>query len=282
MAIDLLGEDGMKTIGLYWQALFLIVLLVPLQSQADAPSFRISDATPVGSWVEREHTTVDHKNKTTVSILRQKMLEKVRIEGKDYVWIETESTNYKVSKKDKRKQQGETAVVKALVEKDALDGDPANLANNLTGFGKEIIFQTGKGQPMRMREGGTMAGMVMSSLGIKVDYQFASAGSDKVTTPAGEFKAEKFTGTGSVETRILIKKISVQSESEFWMTPELPFGFAKMVSRDTVNGKLQTTEGHVTAFGRSGATSAIVGEPSDFMGGEGGFNFKDLVPGGGS
>ncbi len=50
-------------------------------------------------------------------------LEKVNIEGKTYFWVETESTNYKITKKGERKKQGDTAIVKALVEQEALDGD---------------------------------------------------------------------------------------------------------------------------------------------------------------
>ena len=116
---------------------------------------------------------------------------------------------------------------------------------------------------------------------MQVDYQFASAGMEAVEIPAGEFKAEKFTGTGSAETRILMQKVSVRSESEYWMTPEIPFGFARMVSSDTVNGKPQRSEAHVTSFGMSGGESRLSGEPVDFMGGGQGFNLNELMPGSG-
>ena len=171
--------------------------------------------------------------------------------------------------------------MKALIAESALNGDPANLASNLTGYGKEIIIQTGDAQPMRIREGGMFGGMMMQALGIQIDYQFTKLGNEKVETPAGEFKAEKFAGTGSAEGRILLQKISVQSESEIWMTPDVPFGFARSVSTETVNGKPGSSQSQVTSYGMDGGVSKITGEPMDFMGGQGGgMNFKDLMPGG--
>lgn len=247
--------------------LAVLFVAIPLPVLADAPSFSITATTPVGSWAEREDRRVDHKGRETISIMRQTMVDKAEVDGETHYWVETETATYKVNKKGARKQQGEPAIVKALIAKSALDGDPANLMKNLTGVGKEIIFQTGNAQPMRIREGGMMGGMMMQALGIQVDYQFQGMGDEKVTTPAGEFKAEKFVGTGSVESRILLQKISVQSESEFWMTPDIPFGFARMASKETVNGKPQSSQSQVTSFGMSGGVSKITGEPMDFMGG---------------
>ncbi|MBT8132799.1 MAG: hypothetical protein KJO35_11055 [Gammaproteobacteria bacterium] len=257
-------------------------LAIPTLAYSDAPSFNVTSTTPVGSWVEREQRTVDHRNRETVSIIRQTMVESEQRDGELHYWIETESTNYKVKKKGVRKQQGDTAIVKVLVPASTLDGDPANLVNNLSGFGKEIIFQNGSQQPMRMREGGTMADLMLKALGVKVDYTFESLGRESVNIPAGEFRAEKFAGSGSVETRMLLKKITVESQSEVWLTPDIPFGFARMVSNDLVNGKSQTSQAEVTQFGTSGGVSKIVGEPVDFMGEQTmpGINLKDLMPGG--
>ena len=265
-----------------WFAAVFIFALTPVPAMSDAPTFRISDVTPVGSWAEREQRTVNHKKKETLSVMRQTLVGKEDRDGETHYWVETEATNYKITKKGEKKKQGQTTIIKALIAGSMFDADPANISNNLTGFGKEIIFQTGNEQPMRMKEGGTMADFMMKALGVKVDYTFTSAGNDTVEIPAGTFNAQKFTGTGSVDTRILIQKISIRSESEFWMTPELPFGFAHMISKETVNKKPQSSEASVTSYGMSGGTSKITQEPVDFMGGgdQKGIKFKDLIPGG--
>ncbi len=263
-----------------WHLLILVCIAVPLSALSDTPSFKVTATTPVGSWVEREQHTVDHKNRETVSVMRQTMVDRTEIDGETYYWVETVATNYKVNRKGDRRKQGDPAIVKALIAQSALDGDPANIANNLAGYGKEIIFQSGSSQPMRIREGGMMGGMMMQALGIKVDYQFRRLGAEKVDTPAGQFEAEKFAGSGNTEAQILFQRISVQSESEIWMTPDIPFGFARMVSKETVNGKPQSSQAQATSYGMEGGVSQITGEPMDFMGGQdGGLNLKDLMPG---
>ncbi len=250
-----------------WPMLCLGLLALSQAVQADAPSFSVTGATPVGSWAEREERRVDHKGRETITILRQAMVDKTELNGETHYWVESETVSYKIDRKGKRKQQGEPTIVKVLIAESAINGDPANLASNLTGFGKEIIMQTGDGQPMRIREGGMLGGMMMKALGIQIDYEFTKLGDEKVETPAGEFDAEKFAGTGSAEGRILIKKISVQSDSEIWMTPDLPFGFARSVSKETVNGKPESSETTVTSYGMHGGVSKITGEPMDFLGG---------------
>ena len=272
-----------------WPAIALTCLLVPLPALSDGPSFRISDITPAGSWVEREQRTVDHKNRETVATMRQTMLGKEPCGDETCYRVESVTNTYKIKKNGEMKQQGEQAIVQTLIAESVFNADPANAMNNLSGFGKEIIFQTGEGQPMRIEEGGTLAGFMMQALGVKADYTFTSAGKESVETPAGTFRAEKFNGTGSVDTRILIQKISIRSESEFWMSPDVPFGFAKMVSKDLVNNKPQSTEAYVKNFELSGGETLITGEPVDFMGGgdqpageqesKPKFKFKDLIPG---
>lgn len=259
----------------------MLLLAAAAPAGADRPSFNVTEVTPVGSWAEREQVTVNQRGRKSVTVMRQKMLQKTQVEGETHYWVETEVDNYKVSKKGQRKRQGDAVVMKVLLPASALNGDPGNILNNLGGYGKEIIMQAGDAQPMRIREGGMMAGMMLKAMGVKVEYQFASAGNEKVTVPAGEFKAEKFTGSGSVETRVLMSKMSVQSDSQFWLSRDVPFGMVKMSSVETVNGKPQTTEAHLAAYGNSGATSAISGEPMDMFGGpDGGLNLQDLIPGG--
>ena len=272
----------MKTTRSLWPLILLVFPVLPVPVLADAPSFNVTAVTPVGSWAEREERKVDHKNRETVTVLRQTMVDKEDRDGETCYWVESETTSYKINKKGNRKQQGDPAIVKVLIAESALNGDPANLASNLTGFGKEIILQTGDAQPMRIREGGALGGMMMQALGIQIDFQFTKLGDEKVETPAGEFKAEKFSGTGSAEGRVLFQKISVQSESEIWMTPAVPFGFASSVSKEMVNGKPSSSQAQVTSFGMEGGVSKITGEPMDFMGGQdGGMNLKDLMPGSG-
>ena len=243
-----------------------LALLPPMAPAGAGEWFDVLAVTPVGSWQLRETITTDHKGKKRVSVLRTSLIDAEKRGGEPYVWIETEVTNYKLKKKGERKKDGDTAVVKVLVKESALRGDPANIVNNLSGLGEEIIFQSGKNKPMKLSGGGAMAQGMMKALGTKVTFDFQEVGEEKVEIPAGNFVCTRVTGTGSAETKVLIKKIKVESESEMWLSAKVPFGLVKSLEQSKVNGKPQSGETVLLEYGDSGAVSKITEEPTSMPG----------------
>jgi len=149
----------------------------------------------------------------------------------------------------------------------ALRSDPANAINNLSGFGKEIIIQTGDAQPMRMNEGGLFAQTMMQGLGVEVKYDFQPAGTEKVTVPGGSFQATKIKGSGSVNTKIMMKRIVVENRSTLWLSKKVPFGTIRTVTEGTMNGKPTRSEDVLLEYGTSGAQTLITQEPLSMPGG---------------
>lgn len=237
-----------------------IVCMLAISAEVSAASFIAFEAsTPEGSWVVSEVTTTDDKGKQTVTVTRQKFLGSEQRDGQTYYWLETEMDSFKV-KKGERKADGDHIVMKVLVSKEAMNSDPANVINNMQGFGKEIIMQTGDSQPMKISEGGMLAGTMMKSMGIEVNYQFKEEGTETVETNVGQFKAKRVTGSGSTSTKILFKTIEVQSKSVVWISEKVPFGIVKSENTDIVNGKEQHSKTALIEYGKSGAVTAITGE----------------------
>lgn len=243
-------------------AVYRILILVMLSVSANAvaePFFDFSASTPEGGWALREVTTTDHKGRQTVLVIKQKYLGSEQREGQAYYWLESEMDSYKL-KKGQRKREGEHTVVKALVPQTAMSSDPANVLNNLQGFGQEIILQTGDSQPLLITGGGKLAGVALKSMGVKVNYQFTVEGTETINTAAGTFKAKRVTGTGNTSAKILFKKIEMQSQSVLWISEEVPFGIVQSESTDIINGKEQRSKTVLLDYGRSGAKTAITGE----------------------
>ncbi|NND80965.1 MAG: hypothetical protein HKN50_00920 [Gammaproteobacteria bacterium] len=241
--------------------LLLALAVSPVQSAS--LDFDLLAATPVGSWQEREETTVNQKGKKTVTIMRSSLLGKEQRNDKPYYWIEMAMESFKVSKKGKRKKTGDRVVIKTLVSEASLTGDPGNVLTNLRGFGEEIIMQSGKEQPMRMSGNGGLFAGVMQATGTEVNYDFSTLGTETVSTSAGEFEALRINGTGSAETKVVFRKIKVESESTAWMSDQVPFGIVKAEGTSTLNGKPSKHSSELLDFGLSGASSEISGEPRD-------------------
>ena len=238
----------------------LAVCILGISTQASAESyFDFSASTPKGSWALREITTTDHKGKQTVAVVRQKYLGSEQRQGQTYYWLETEMDNYKL-KKGKRKPEGEHTVLKVLVSEEAMNSDPANVVNNLQGFGKEIIMQSGDSPPMMMSEGGMLAGTLMKSMGIEINYKFTVEGKETIDTAAGDFKAKRVAGVGSTTSKIFFKKMEMKSQSVMWVSDKVPFGIVKSESTDTVNGKESQSQTLLLEYAKSGAVTAITGE----------------------
>jgi len=167
--------------------------------------------------------------------------------------------NYKL-KKGKRKREGEHMVIKILVSKKAMSSDPANVINNLQGFGQEIIMQTGDNQPMLISGGGKLAGLMLKAMGIKTNYKFTEKDPESIETKAGNFKARRVLGEGSTSSKVLFKKIKIESQSVMWISEQVPFGIVQSESTDLINGKEQHTQTALTDYAKSGAVTAISGE----------------------
>ncbi len=239
----------------------LLICILGFSANAWAESFFDFDAsTPRGSWAVREIMTTDHKGRRSVSIIRQKFLGSEQRQGQTHYWLETEMDNYKLKKKGKRKRDGEHTVMKVLVSKEAMRSDPANVVNNLQGFGQEIIMQTGDSQPMRISGGGMLAGAALQAMGIEINYKFTVEGAETVDTAAGQFKARRVAGLGSSSGKVLFKKIEIKSQSLMWISEKVPFGIVKGESTDLINGKEQHSQTVLIEYGRSGAMTAISGE----------------------
>ncbi len=234
-------------------------LLLAAASPAAAADFDLLAHTPVGSWQVREEVRTDHKGKQSVTVVKTKMLEQT---GSDY-WMEVETQAYKVKGNGDRKANGPPAVLKVLVEQDALKADANNVLRNLTGIGKEIIMQTGDAQPMRVREGGMLASAMMESFGAQLSFSFAQTGEESVQVPAGTFSAKTFEGEASADFKIMLSRVQVQSETQTWYSTEVPFGTVKSVTDATVNGKPEHTESTLVEYGATGAASVITQEPME-------------------
>lgn len=238
----------------------LIFLMLSISVTAKAETFfDFSASTPVGGWALREVTTTDHKGRQTVAVVKQKYLGSEQRDGQVYYWLETEMDNYKL-KKGKRKRDGEHVVLKVLVPAEVMSSDPANVINNLQGFGQEIIMQTGDNQPLMITGGGMLAGAALKAMGVEVNYQFTVEGTETITTAAGTFNTKRIAGKGNTTAKILFKKIKVQSQSVFWISEEVPFGIVQSESTDIINGKEQRSKTILLEYARSGAKTAITGE----------------------
>lgn len=232
-------------------------------AMAKGVSFDLLAGTPVGSWQEREDVTTDHKGRQTIALSKTSLIGKETRNGKQYYWIEVVMDNYKVKKKGKRKKQGDTAILKSLVAEDVLKGDPENILTNLRGFGEEIIVQNGNQKPMRVTgAGGLMSGM-MKAFGTEVNIDYTQEGSESITVPAGTFSTKKIKGVGTTETKIVFKKIRVETDSTAWMSSKVPFGMVKGESTSLINGKKNTSTSTLLGYGKSGAKSLITQEPTE-------------------
>lgn len=242
------------------KSVVVLMVLVGHTVSAGMPDF--SGSTPVGSWQVREETTTDAKGRQTVTVVKTSMLEKVAHQGAPHYWIETEIESYKL-RKGKRKAQGDPVVMKVLVEESVVGADPENVVANLHKYGKEIIFQSGNSDPMRMAEGGALAQMMMKSLGVSVDYKYAESGTKTVDVPAGKFSCTVLRGDGTTEMQVLMRKVSVRSQIETCLSGQVPFGIVAYEAVNMENGKETRADARLIEFGKSGAVSKITKAPVD-------------------
>lgn len=184
-------------------------------------------------------------------------------DGETHYWIEASIDSFKISKKGKRKNKGKRTIMKTLIPESLFKSDAENILGNLSAFGVETIIQTGKEQPMRMSNTGGMMASMMKAFGAQVTHDYSDQGSESINVSAGKFDVRKISGTGTVEMKIVFKKINVESDSTVWIADNVPFGFVQGETTTITNGKTSNTSSQLLEFGTSGAQSQITGEPQD-------------------
>lgn len=249
-----------QTLTLSFLACFIFVVFTS-PAQAAKIGYNFAKSTPVGSWQIREQTTTNHKGKKTVATIKNSLVGKEKRGDEMHYWVEMEMQAYKIKKKGKRKKDGERTIVKVLIPQSSLNRDFSNTVNNLRSYGKEIIIQHGNDDPLLITGGGMLAEKMMQATGTEIKHNFKVIGTEKVTVPAGSYKAKKIAGSGSTETKGMFKTIKVESKSTMWIANGVPFGIVKIESNDTVNGKPQTGLVQLIKHGKSGATTQITKTP---------------------
>jgi hypothetical protein len=141
------------------------------------------------------------------------------------------------------------------MKRSAFQLDPANAVLNPLEAAAEVIVQTGDGDPIRFQ--GKNLGKAADMLGFQVAYQWQSVGPESVTVPAGTFDALHVKGSGSATTKILIKKIEMSSQGDWWYSAQVPFGIVKGEGTTTLNKKTQSFTTELKSHGSSGATTQI-------------------------
>ena len=240
---------------------FIVLLLSLFSGPAQSVSFDIISASPIGSWQSREQIEINHKGKKTGTKVNTSMVGKEKRDGQLYYWVEMKIDTFKINKKGKRKPVGKTAIIKSLVPATAFKEDPENVVNNLRAFGLETIIQNGNEQPIRMTSSGGIMSSAMKIANVEIKHDYKELGSETVTVAAGEFNALKVSGQGTVTTKILFKKMKVESDSTAWVSKEVPFGIVKMIGTTLTNGKKSTQSAELLEYGLSGAKSEITQEP---------------------
>lgn len=246
-----------------YQLLIGVVLISFLHSsQARSIDFDLAAATPVGSWQLRESTDTDHKGRKTVSTMRTSLVGTETRGNEKHYWVEMAMESFKVKKSGKRKKQGDRIIMKSLIPASTFNGDPANVMSNLRAFGSETIMQTGKDDPMRMKEGSSMSGL-MNSMLADIQYDFKKVGNEQITAAGKTLDAMKVEGSGSGEINVVFKKINIESDATFWLSKQVPFGTVKTEGTSMTNGKQSSHSSELLEFGQSGAVSEITREPVD-------------------
>lgn len=241
----------------------LLFITVNTSSFASDVSFDFISSSPVGSWQLREQIDTDHKGRKTAMLMRTSMIAKENRKGKPHYWIEVGMDSFKISKKGKRKANGKRVVMKSLVPESTLIGDPANVLTNLRTFAIETIMQSGDSKPMRMTNAGGFMDGAMKMMNTEIKYDFQTLGSESVNVKAGQIDTQKIRGTGSVDMKVLFKKLHIDSDATIWISDEVPFGTVKMQGTAVTNGKSSEQIGELLEYGSSGAFSEITQAPED-------------------
>lgn len=240
--------------------LLVTLALIGTNFGTSAYGFDMAATMPVGAWQEREEITRNAKGKETNRVrLWMGVVGEETVGGVRHLWFEARTRTYKVKRNGEVVRKGkEQAVMQTQVEASALE-DFNNPMANFRKYAKKIIVQNGEGEkPMLIEGAGGLADSMMKAFGTNMDYEISDTGErEAVTTPAGTIDAQKWAGTASVEMKVLIRKIKVDSEIESWMSEDVPFGVVRQNIKNVTNGKASATDSELIGFDMEGATSSI-------------------------
>ncbi|MBV1905419.1 MAG: hypothetical protein KUG75_05025 [Pseudomonadales bacterium] len=212
--------------------------------------------TPVGSWVTMELAT-QRGRKSEIMHTTQSLVGEEMVDGQRYLWLEIKTQIFKVSKKGKRKQKGETTYVKMLSDASLFKGNASNVMANLRKLAKKMYIKTGD-NVMDLSGGGAMANAMLQGAGTNFEFNITDLKENKeLETPLGNVTAHRYRGVGDAQVKILIKTIKTHSDADMWLSTEVPFGMVEMNSVTTVNGKQETSSSKIIAAGLSGAESEV-------------------------
>ncbi len=220
----------------------------------EMPNFMAN--TPVGSWVTTEDSIIRGKKTEVMHTTKSLVGEEVR-NGKRHVWLEIKTQLFKLDRKGKLKQKGETGYVKMLSDASIFDGDAGNVMANLKKVAVKMYIKNGD-TVMDMSGGGAFANSMMQASGSNLEYQMTDLNQNKnIDTPLGTVSAHGYKGVGDFEMKVVIKTIKSHSEAEMWYSEDVPFGLVEMNSVSTVNNKKETATSKIIAAGFSGARSEV-------------------------
>lgn len=185
----------MRTITL--PALVLLLTQAPALHAQEACK-EVLKLPAVGKWVEYQ-AVYDQKDKYD---LRYGVVGEEKREGTDYRWLEMRMTN--------QADPGKNLVYQMLV--------PGSLA--AIGDVQEVVMKAGDQPAMKMN--GMMLGMIRGQLQQKSVFgdiceEVTLVGQEKVTVPAGTFKAKHYR--------------SAKYENDSWVDPGLSFGMVKAIGK---------------------------------------------------
>lgn len=226
-------------------------------------AFNLLSGTPIGSWQLREDLTTDHKGRQTATILRSSMVGKEVRSDEVHYWVEMEMESYKIKKNGSRKKDGDTAIIKALIPRSTFEQDPKNVLTNMRGFGVEVIIQNGDQDPMLISGTGAMADAMAKSMGVEIKFSYDEKGSETKSVPAGSIACTMFEGSGSVETKVMIRTFRVDSQTKVCLSEKVPFGTVHSETQMTTNGKPSSAISTLLKYGQSGAVSKITKTPQE-------------------
>lgn len=235
-------------------------LTLATANAGQGPNLNLLGSTPQGSWQVREQTSTNQKGERTTTLVRTSLVGTEQRDGEPCLWIETEVLTTTVDKKGKAKQ-GQPILGKALVKRSAFELDSSNAVRNPMDFAVEVVTQIGDENPIRFS--GKSLSKAGDILGVSVTYAWQQVGTESVTVPGGSFQALHLKGSGTSETKVLFKKIKVESQSDMWYSTQVPFGLVKGQGSDVVNGKTESWTMELKEYGRSGAVTKITKTPQE-------------------
>jgi len=238
-------------------SLLIATLCMTSSGAVESASFDLLAATPEGSWQIREDVDTNAKGKQSVMVTKTSLVGRAQRNGEPHYWIEMAVDSFKVKKSGQRKKNGSRLVMKSLIPASAFADDPANLMSNLRAFGVETIFQNGNEDPMRITSTGGMLEGIMNAMQANIDYDFKALGTEQITLSSGTFETKKMQGSGTVDMKILFKKMRVETDSTLWLSNKVPFGMVKAQGTTLTNGKQSSNASVLLEYGASGAVSEI-------------------------